>query len=159
VDHHKAIRIRALAAVRRQDYDYHLRYVFRWYSRSFATPLHVVEALPLDDVLETFFECLYEHMDEHRLEDERRELMETDEEARRRRLAEDIAEAEDLEFQRKTEAEEAAREAAGGPSRQAQAGLREAVQVARQVIPPDMNIHFPAADILEGDSLGRSARD
>jgi hypothetical protein len=40
--------------------DYQLRRVFRDYSQRFHTPLHVVETLPLEDVLTHYWEAYYE---------------------------------------------------------------------------------------------------
>lgn len=40
--------------------DYQLRRVFRDYSARFHTPLHVVETLPLEDVLTHYWEAYYE---------------------------------------------------------------------------------------------------
>lgn len=58
-----AIRARALRSILQPDYEYNLRHIFRWYSRSFATPLHHVPNLPLEDVLQAFFEERYETME------------------------------------------------------------------------------------------------
>lgn len=38
--------------------------VFRFYSKNFSTPLHLVPQLPLEDVLRAYFEELFESLDE-----------------------------------------------------------------------------------------------
>lgn len=48
--------------------EYFYRRVFRWYSKTFAIDVRVVPDLPLDDVLQAYFEETYEGMsDEERM--------------------------------------------------------------------------------------------
>lgn len=60
----EAAQIRALLSVIQQDTEYHVRRIQRWYSKTFATPLHEVEDLPLEDVLLVYFEEAFESMPE-----------------------------------------------------------------------------------------------
>jgi hypothetical protein len=69
--------------------DYSIRYIMRWYSKTFHTPLHLVQTLQLTDILTAYFESRYEQMDELDLAEERKELLKSDEE----RAAEAAAEA------------------------------------------------------------------
>src|ERR1700690_2817823 len=39
--------------------DYTMRYINRWYSKEFNTPLHLVEALPRHDILLHYYESVY----------------------------------------------------------------------------------------------------
>lgn len=78
MDFFKAIQIQALRDVIKKPGDYNIRYVHRWYSKTFHTPLYLVEDLPVDEILRAYFEELYEEMDEGRIEDEKRKLTETD---------------------------------------------------------------------------------
>lgn len=110
----KALQLIALRDVMQGTIDYHLRYVFRWYSRTFATPLHVVSGLPLDHVLQHFYECKYEDMDEHEREEERKRLLQSEKErleetiAEERRQLDDLGKAqEDDEYFRRAEQEAA----------------------------------------------------
>lgn len=73
---HEALRLLALREVANDrkakpddegDLDYSLRRIFRTYSKRFATPLHLVETLPLSDVLQHYFESEFEEMDEDEL--------------------------------------------------------------------------------------------
>lgn len=76
-----ALRIRALGNVLQPDNAFRIRRVFRWYSHRFHTPLHLVEELPTDAVLQTYYEWLYdEHMDHDDVIDEARELLKSEEE-------------------------------------------------------------------------------
>lgn len=54
-----------MAEVLRGEGDYNLRTIFRWYSKTYCTPLHQVEDLPLEDVLQTYFETRFEEMEDH----------------------------------------------------------------------------------------------
>lgn len=58
------------------DGEYQLRRIFRWYSKAFSTPLHVVEELPLHDVIQSYWEEHYEGLNENELEQERSALTE-----------------------------------------------------------------------------------
>jgi hypothetical protein len=80
VDDLHAIALAALRAVIDEDPEYRMRRIMRWYSREFHTPLHVVEELPTEDVLQAFFECQFESLSEKRRLKRAAELTETDEE-------------------------------------------------------------------------------
>ncbi len=60
----RAIRLLALqsAMADPQPADFVLRDIFRWYSKTFATPLHEVENLPLARVIQTYWEEQYSAM-------------------------------------------------------------------------------------------------
>jgi hypothetical protein len=70
----EAIRVKALRAVLRPDIQASLRKIFRWYSTTYATPLHIVDDLPLDDILVAYFEENYWNMEQPLLEREINEL-------------------------------------------------------------------------------------
>jgi hypothetical protein len=42
--------------------DYTMRYISRWYSEKYHTPLHVVDSLPRHDVLLAYYETVYSEM-------------------------------------------------------------------------------------------------
>jgi hypothetical protein len=88
-----------------------IRSILRWYSKTFHTALHVVEDLPLEDVLTAYYESTYEDLEDEQRAKEIAELLETDEErvARLRRQDEERAEA--FDFARFTEEEERKKEA------------------------------------------------
>jgi hypothetical protein len=78
--------------------EYRLRLLYRWYSKTFATPLHLVPSLPLVDILVAFWESKYEEMNEVELEEERKRVIETDDERRARLVSEDVNHVEDDAF-------------------------------------------------------------
>jgi hypothetical protein len=103
VNHYKAIQLLAMESVTESDSDYNLRFIFRWYSRAFNTPLHEVEELPLDDILVAFFETRFEEMGDEEREKEIASLLESPE-ARKERLKQEAREdAETADFMRFTE--------------------------------------------------------
>jgi hypothetical protein len=117
----QAIRLDALAGVlldakrdefTEDDRRRFLRKIFRWYSREFSTPLHVVERLPLVDILVHYYEDRAENLSEEDLDAERRLLTETEAERRARLTASDPDEVGTEAFLQQIEAEEAARMAA-----------------------------------------------
>jgi primosomal protein N' len=60
----------ALANVVDPTNEYYYRYICRWYSKTFHTPLHEVFTLPFQDVILAYFEEGYESMEEEdRFED------------------------------------------------------------------------------------------
>jgi hypothetical protein len=67
MEFYEAVRLNALHAVHNKDDDYYLRFIFRWYSKTFHTPLHMVDDLPLIDVITAYYEEMYEKMDEDAL--------------------------------------------------------------------------------------------
>jgi vacuolar-type H+-ATPase subunit I/STV1 len=95
------LKILSIHGVINEDGDYTLRHIFRWYSKTFSTPLHVVEALPLEDVLQAYFEEHYEGMNEVEREQEVAHLLETEESLRKRQQAEDGMDADTFEFSKK----------------------------------------------------------
>src|ERR1700690_4567872 len=91
------IKILAAHAVVNKDQDYLLRNLVRWYSAKFATPLHEVEELPFEDVLQTYYEVQYEEMNEPELEMDIKELIEDEAKLKERQRKEDEDEADDFE--------------------------------------------------------------
>lgn len=100
----ESLRLVAMRAVIGGDDEYNIRYILRWYSRSFHTPLHVVESdLPLEEVLQHYFEVRYEDMPLEERHQEIQRLLETEEERRRKRRLEDAEDAEADDFVKLTE--------------------------------------------------------
>ena len=59
----RIVRLQSLVDVERgSDPGYLFRFIYRWYSREFSTPLHEVENLPTEDVLRHYFEVKYEDL-------------------------------------------------------------------------------------------------
>lgn len=72
------VQILALHDVLADTGEYRLRYIMRWYSKTFYTPLDRVPTIPLANILTAFFETRYEGMDAEDREEERLKLVETD---------------------------------------------------------------------------------
>lgn len=109
MDSYTAIRIRALRSVVVPDKDYLIRKILRWYSKTFFTPMkEVEEVLPLDVVLQAYFEERYEAMTPADLDEEKAELLLSPEERQKRIMAEEAEEAELLIMGRLVAAEAAA---------------------------------------------------
>lgn len=99
-----SIRIRALRAVWKPNAESIIRRIFRWYSREFSTPLHLVDMLPLDFVLMHWFEDQYEKLEVEEKHNLAIYLLETPDERRRRELEEKKAD-EDFFLAAKLQAE------------------------------------------------------
>lgn len=69
-----------------------MRRIFRWYSERFHTPLHLVEDIPLTDILQAFFEVQYEELDPEERHNLAIHLLETPEERAQRELADKSSE-------------------------------------------------------------------
>jgi hypothetical protein len=107
----KAIRLCAFGAVKskdKEDSDYTLRHIFRWFSREFHVPLPEVPNLPLEYVLTHFYECRYEQMEEDGLDEEDLLLRETKAERLAREAKAEADAAEDDEFFNEVKADTAA---------------------------------------------------
>jgi hypothetical protein len=71
MDIYEAVKINALNAVVNPDEEYYLRFIFRWYSKTFHTPLHLIPDLPVIDILTAYYEELYEKMEKDDLAHEK----------------------------------------------------------------------------------------
>lgn len=141
---YKALRTIALRDVLTEPPEYHLRHIFRWYSRTFHVPLPEVSNLDLEHVLQAFYETKYEDMDEEAREEERKILMESDEARRARLLDEDRAAASDYQFQK--EAEEMFR-----LQQEAEAAAKTATdKAAKPIVPRLVNEELPEANLMAG---------
>lgn len=96
----KSARLLAMQAVKTDlvDPQYFFRLVFRWYSKTFSTPLHIVEELPLEDVLQHYFESKYETLEPLELEEELKAILETAAERKEREQKEAEEEMSDEQF-------------------------------------------------------------
>lgn len=180
-----AIRLAALRAVLNQrqkepkaDSGYFQRHVMRWYSKKFFTPLDQVEQLPIEDILQAFYEERYEEMNDDELEAERVEALKTEEEKTREARLKDLEDYEAYETMKWAKEEEEAaikKRAARKKAQQEQNGLRiqtPAVQTglsaglsketelvplsALKAAPPEISMSFVSEEELDldADSLG-----
>jgi hypothetical protein len=160
VDRVGALQLIALRNVLKPNEEYNLRYIFRWYSKTFSTPLHMVEDLDLDDILLAFFEERYERMTSDERLEERDNLLEDGDARKARETAEEaekIAEAElmkmSVEQNVKKVAEKAAMQKAVEPLGLAKLPETEDQRVAPPVPPPDEEIKIEFVDDKDIEAL------
>jgi hypothetical protein len=139
------LRLEAMRSVLRKDADYWLRYICRWYSEHYSTPLHEVGTpsgiVPLRDACHAFYEVYYKDLNEADREHEIELLTQTPEEERQANLAKDIVEAENWQFARNVErnlrAKEAREKAQAEKQRLEQVKMREQGTMAPEPqVPP-----------------------
>jgi hypothetical protein len=83
-----SVKVRALASVMEPNHDDALRDIFEWYSRTFHTPLHEVDTLPLDEVLIAYYRFIYREMEPEERHNLAIWLLETPEERAERKRSE-----------------------------------------------------------------------
>ena len=163
----KALRILALREVSRQTEEYQLREMYRWYARTYGlTPLEAQE-LPLLHVLEEYFEHEYGQLSAEELEEEKRKLLETDEEREARINQEHGIKVSEAEFAAMTKkmAEEQAKQAKPldsvklpverVPAPMPEVSLDTGVPKRPEKLAPDITVKFASEDefsrLLEED--------
>lgn len=82
----------AEVARKRPSAAYSIRQIFRWYSKTFHTPLHQVADIPLYDVIQAYYESSFESMEEEDFKKEIHELAMSKEEKEAFHFAEDAEE-------------------------------------------------------------------
>lgn len=106
----QALQLIALDAVVHPDSDAKLREIFRHYSEKWHTPLHVVQELPLANVLLNYYEDVYAEMSPDQREQMRVELLMTEEERSAAIAEEERAEVEAQQWEEQIAREEAAKQ-------------------------------------------------
>jgi len=99
----EALRIIALRGAVKPDWASNERFVMRWYSKTFHTPLHMVYDLPLSDIWLTYFEELYKSADQEFLDEEVAKLFETPEQRAERERLENAEKVSEYEFAKMSE--------------------------------------------------------
>lgn len=100
----ESIRILALRSVVKDTPDYRLRHIFRWYSEKFHTALHLVDDLPIENILEAWYECEFETLKDDnkdgpdKLNEMLADLQLTPEQLVERKITADAKEAEEVRF-------------------------------------------------------------
>jgi hypothetical protein len=167
----EAARIEAALAVKHRDGDYTLRQIYRWYSRTFHTPLHQVPDLDPLEVLQAFYEDRLGDMKDEELLDEIQDLIQTHEEKLEALRVEAQTKTEDEVFSQMIETKVQAAEAkekeeiaAAAPRQQITRPLPEATLEGMSVTgkplredlvaPPDIHIKFIDDDLLDLEAEG-----
>jgi hypothetical protein len=154
---------------RPSDTEYTLGRIFRWYSKTFHTPLHEVDDLPLYDVILAYWHEKYEGFEPDALDEEVQEMVKPVEVRNEERLEADRTDAEMWELAQ----EELAAQAAEDTKKRAQSNLgkrptnplpqlggREAEMIPRSSVaapPPAIKMDFEHVDTdldLDQDSFG-----
>jgi hypothetical protein len=118
MDLYESLQQQAMLAVVDPDDDAWLRRIFRFYSKHFATPLHLVPQLPLEDVLRAYFEELFASFDEEDREERIEWLLMTPEERLDSQDSEKTLDARDDAFLANLNAEVASGETIKRPKEQ-----------------------------------------
>jgi hypothetical protein len=136
-------RLLAMAAVLNPDGEAWLRGVCRWYAGACCTPLHVVEAeIPMEKVLEAYFEAKYAQMEDEERDIEIHEIMMTAEERKQKKVEAAVAAEADDEFFNETVAE-AERAKIKNPSLAQNKKLTEEERSMQIPLIPVMGSHQP----------------
>lgn len=106
MDLYRAIRLLAMRSVIRPSQADLVDRIYRWYSRTYFTPLEAAYEIPQEEVLRIYFEDRYLEMKELELEQEKAELLETEEDRQARILQEEERAYEADEFARMVAQEE-----------------------------------------------------
>lgn len=155
------IRILAIQAVTDEESDpeYKLRKIFRFYSSKFHTPLHKVQDLPLEEVLQAYFETIYETMESADIDEEIKLLLETPEQKQARINKEAADQLADEEFLKQIKEENETKNTKEVPKTiddiakisrvNEQMASPETTLPEGTTLPPDINFKFVNADELE----------
>ena len=137
--------------------EYLISKIFRWYSKTFSTPLADVYDLPLEDVLRVYFEDRNEGMEPEELEMERKIVLESDDQRSRRLAGEDAEDAEIadiLKLEREEIKEPVVEKPREMPKLDLDPNVREADLPAPKILPPDISMTFIATEDFEKEITG-----
>ena len=98
------LRLLALHAVLTEPHEYHWRQIHRFYSKTFFVPLPEVPLLDQEHVLQAYYETQFENQDEIQREEERLDLLKTDEDRLRESMEEGEEAAADAAFEAEADA-------------------------------------------------------
>ncbi len=160
----ESVQLLALASIKKPDGNYFIRRICRWYSREFSTPLHEVEALPLDYVLQNYFESIYEELEEEDFDKRVAEVLESPEQKKMRKTEQELEEMEYEEFaqftadQAKMEAQQKEKDGLANVPIQPQAApfqlgqSRESALPKPSATPPSVRMEFVNPNLLEDEA-------
>lgn len=104
----RALRILALRDVILEPAEYHIRYVQRWYSKTFHVPLPEVDDLPHEHIFQAFYEERYHEMSDEERAEEKKLLLETGDQRRDRLRSEEAESVSKVQWEREVDALKAA---------------------------------------------------
>ncbi|MDE2425779.1 MAG: hypothetical protein KGO96_07715 [Elusimicrobia bacterium] len=90
----ESIQLCALRDVVYRKSEYLLRRIMRWYSEKFHTPLLEVENIPIEIILQHYFECIYEEQESQDRLEEIKSLIKDKEEVEQQEIKKEASESE-----------------------------------------------------------------
>lgn len=146
MDIYSAAQVLAIKATIDNDSDHERRRIMRWYSEKYHTPLHDVWDLPIEFVLQAYYEDTYDSMEKEELRRNLVVLTETLEQKKKRLKEEeeyvDPEVAADEEFAKLIEEEEKAK---------TEAGLRPGIVPEMPTIPAPQKISWKPSQEAESE--------
>lgn len=103
MDLFEAIKVKALHSVLHPDEEYFTRKLYRWYSKTFFTPLQEVYDLPLESVLRDWYEERFEALEEDERSEELALVLETTDQKTERKSVEEQEKATEEDFAKMAE--------------------------------------------------------
>lgn len=146
------LRLQAMHDVVREPEVYNLRHIFRWYSQTFHTPLHLVEHLPIQDILQHYYETQYEDLDPIQRRTEIEYLLLSPAVLQIRRMEEDAEDAEAWEFAQQAAAAAEHRKPVEEPERPVHP-IDERIAKLRADLKPPEEIPAPETQLPAGSKL------
>ena len=98
MDYYKHLRTIALKSVIEPDEPYLIRKIVRWYSKTFSTPISMVEEIPIEHILTAYYESEFEGKKEEELEQIVRDMFTEEVNTRKEEMEEEKRAVEDFEF-------------------------------------------------------------
>jgi len=143
IEYFKALKLICLKSVLQPDGEYRIREIFRWYSKTFHTPLHEVGDLPLEDILIAYFESMYENMEEEMLEEHKKMLLESDEQRLKRELEEESEEIQTKKFMAEAEKQQIEKQKKKSKTKLTKetAPVKPSIKAVEEA-PPEVKIQF-----------------
>jgi len=92
MDFYESLQLKAMLACLKPTRESWFGYVMRWYSKTFFTPLHQVQDLPMDEVLLAYYSETFEQMEEAERQDYLERLTQDPEEREKQDEAEEQTE-------------------------------------------------------------------
>ena len=149
MDYYKHLRIIALNSVISPDEPYLIRKIVRWYSKTFSTPISVVEEIPLEHILTAYYESEFEDKKEEELEQIIQDMFADDVDNRKEEMAEEKRAVEDYEFLKALKEEQRL-----NPKKDLKGSLNDLVKASKKLTNAFNSVKANRETILpEADSL------
>lgn len=154
---YEALKILALKSRVKPDLNDLHRFVARWYSKEFFTPLHIVYTLPVEELWQTYYEEMFANMEQVDLEQEIELALESPQEREKRLAREKDESASEDAFLALAEAANAASKAKSASDAMIEQLAKTKLPVMGEE-PPDIDINFVSPQELDDIISGKSVR-